>query len=75
MNYNFSKSKFVSAYTTCPKQAWLDNNASDKKPPVDEFTESLFDNGHKVGELAKKRFNIDVDVPFLTNSAFKTEMR
>ena len=65
MNYNFSKSKFVSAYTTCPKHAWLDNNASDKKPPIDEFTESLFDNGHKVGELAKKYFCIDVDVTVL----------
>ena len=62
MTFNFSKSKFVSACTKCNKYAWLDKYIPDKKAPIDEYTESLFENGHKVGELAKKYFNIDVDV-------------
>ncbi len=62
MSFCFSKSKFVSAYTHCNKYAWLDLYKSEFKKQVDEFTESLFDNGHQVGELAKKYFNADVDV-------------
>ena len=58
MSFNFSKSKFVSVCNTCNKYAWLDKNKSDYKKPIDEYTESLFENGHKVGELAKKYFNI-----------------
>lgn len=62
MNFNFSKSKFVSACTRCNKYEWLDRHMPNKKAPIDEYRESLFDYGHKVGELAKKHFNIDVDV-------------
>ena len=65
MSFNFSKSKFVSVCTTCDKYAWLDKYRPDDKKPIDEYTESLFANGHKVGELAKKYFNIDVDVTIL----------
>ena len=65
MSFNFSKSKFVSVCTTCDKYAWLDKYRPDDKKPIDEYTESLFANGHKVGELAKKHFNIDVDVTIL----------
>ena len=62
MSFYFSKSKFVAAYTRCNKYAWLDKNKPKEKAEVSEFTESLFDNGHKVGELAKQYFNIDVDI-------------
>ena len=68
MPFNFSKSKFVAACTRCNKYAWLDKNMPDKKAPISEFTESLFDNGHKVGELAKDYFNVDVDVTVLNAS-------
>lgn len=57
-----SKSRFVSACVRCNKYAWLEANLPGQKAPVDEFTQSLFDNGHKVGELAKQYFNVDVDV-------------
>ena len=33
-----------------------------EKSPIDDFTKSLFDNGHKVGELAKEYFKAEVDV-------------
>lgn len=62
MSFYFSKSKFVSACTRCNKYAWLDKYKSEEKAPVSDFAQSLFDNGHKVGELAKEYFNIDVDV-------------
>ena len=57
-----SKSGFVSACVRCNKYAWLEQYMPEQKTPVDEFTQSLFDNGHKVGELAKQYFNVDVDV-------------
>lgn len=62
MSFYFSKSKFVAACTHCNKYAWLDKYKPSEKAPVDEFTQSLFDNGHKVGELAKEYFNVDIDV-------------
>lgn len=62
MGYHFSKSKFVSSCVRCNKYPWLDKYKSAERTPVDEFTEALFDNGHKVGELAKEYFNTDVDV-------------
>ena len=62
MSFNFSKSKFVSTCTRCNKWAWLDRNLPEMKKPVDEFTESLFDNGHKVGDLAKEYFGVTEDV-------------
>ena len=65
MGFYFSKSKFVAACTRCNKYAWLDKYKPSEKASVNEFTQSLFDNGHKVGELAKRYFNIDVDVTIL----------
>lgn len=62
MFFNFSKSKFVACYSGCNKYAWLDAHKPDEKAPISDFTESLFDNGHKVGELAKQYFNVDIDV-------------
>jgi RecB family endonuclease NucS len=65
MFFNFSKSKFVAAYTRCNKYAWLDKNKPKEKAEPGEFVESLFDNGHKVGKLAKQYFNVDVDATIL----------
>ncbi len=62
MGFHFSKSKFVSSCIRCNKYAWLDKYMPEEKAPVDDFAKSLFDNGHKVGELAKEYFNAEVDV-------------
>jgi len=62
MNFHFSKSKFVAAATHCDKYAWLDKYKPEQKAPVDAYTQSLFDNGHKVGALAQTWFCADVDV-------------
>ena len=70
MGFHFSKSKFVSACTRCNKYAWLDNYKPEENAPVDEFTQSLFDNGHKVGGLAKKYFSADVDVTSVDEAGY-----
>lgn len=62
MSFNFSKSKFVATWAHCNKYAWLDKNKPNEKTPPTEYAESLFDNGYKVGALAKKFFNVQVDV-------------
>lgn len=62
MAFYFSKSKFVSTCTHCNKYAWLDKYKPEEKSPVSEFTETLFDNGHRVGALAQEYFAADVDV-------------
>ena len=62
MSFYISKSRFVSAWEHCNKFAWLEKYMPEKKASVDEFTQSLFDNGHKVGELAKEYFGVEVDL-------------
>ena len=66
MSFHFSKSKFVSACTRCNKYAWLDKYMPEQKAAVSEFTQSLFDNGHKVGALAQKYLHADIDVTAYT---------
>lgn len=65
MLLNFSKSKFVACCTSCNKYAQLDVHRPEEKVAVAEYTESLFDNGRRVGELAKQYFNADEDVMVL----------
>ena len=62
MDFHLSKSKFVSNCVHCNKYTWLEKYKPDEKAEVSEFTQSLFDNGHKVGELAKEYLNASVDV-------------
>ena len=59
---NFSKSKYVKT-TKCPKMLWLESN----KPELCEISadaQDRIDVGHAVGELAQKRFDGYVVVPF-----------
>ena len=62
MSVYISKSGYVSASERCDKYVWLEAHMPDKKAPIDEFTQSLFDNGHRVGELAKEYLGVEVDV-------------
>ena len=62
MSFYISKSRFVSAWERCNKFAWLETYMPEKKAPIDDFTQSLFDNGHKVGELAKEYLGVEVDL-------------
>src|SRR3989338_3219825 len=50
-----TKSKFL-AGVSCPRYFWMLFHEPDKIPEVDEATQHLFDQGHLVGELAKRLF-------------------
>jgi hypothetical protein len=56
-----SKSKYLNGLQ-CPKLLWHHYNAKDKLPEVDKRTQAIFDQGHEVGELAKKLFPNGIDV-------------
>ena len=57
-----SKSKYLTGLQ-CPKLLWYQYNAKAQLPEVSSHTQATFDEGHKVGELAKKLFpgSIDLD--------------
>jgi hypothetical protein len=56
-----SKSKYLNGIQ-CPKLLWHHYNAKDKLPEVDKQTQAIFDQGHNVGELAKKLFPNGIDI-------------
>ena len=56
-----SKSKYM-AGLQCPKLLWTHYNAKDLIPPVDAATQAVFDQGRKVGDLAKQRFPGGIEV-------------
>jgi hypothetical protein len=50
-----SKSRFQYGLQ-CPKYLWLDCHARDLADPLSESQQALFDQGHAVGELARRLF-------------------
>ena len=50
-----SKSKFMYGLQ-CKKLLWCSINKKDIFPPIDPFTQRIFDNGQAVGELAQQLF-------------------
>jgi Domain of unknown function(DUF2779) len=56
-----SKSKYLSGLQ-CHKLLWHYYNAKDEIPAVDTSTQAIFDQGHIVGEYAKKLFPDGVEV-------------
>ena len=50
-----SKTKYLYGIQ-CPRLLWMAINEPEKLPEVDEATQHRFDEGHLVGELAKKIF-------------------
>ena len=50
-----SKSKYLIGLQ-CPKLLWYNYNAKDQIPPIDPRTQSIFDQGHEVGNLAQSLF-------------------
>jgi len=57
-----SKSKYLSGLQ-CPKYLWVQINEPEKIPETDPVTQYIFDQGHLVGELAKRLFPGGVDIP------------
>ena len=56
-----TKSKYVIGLQ-CPKYLWMMFNSPGSIPGVDEATQFLFDQGHEVGNLAKKWFPQGLDI-------------
>src|SRR3989338_7482177 len=56
-----SKSKYILGIQ-CPKYLWIAVHEPGKLPEVDEITQHRFDEGHLVGELAKKVFPSGIDI-------------
>ncbi len=57
-----SKTKYISGLQ-CPRLIWIETNEPEKIPETDPITQHIFDQGHLVGELAKKLFPGGIDVP------------
>src|SRR3989344_4556898 len=57
-----TKSKYINGLQ-CPRLLWISVNAKDRLPEVDEAKQKLFDEGHIVGEYAKKLFPEGTDIP------------
>ncbi len=53
--HRLSKSRFQ-AGLQCHKRLWLESNARELADPITEFQQAIFDQGHRVGELARERF-------------------
>jgi hypothetical protein len=56
-----SKSKYLNGLQ-CPKYLWLLFNDKGKIPQPDSSTQHVFDEGHRIGELAKHLFPDGIDI-------------
>ena len=61
-----SKSKYLSGLQ-CHKLLWFQYNAKDQIPAYDAQTQAIFDQGHIVGDLAKKLFPDGIEIAKGTN--------
>ncbi len=57
-----SKTKYITGLQ-CPRLIWIETNEPEKILETDPITQHIFDQGHLVGELAKKLFPGGIDVP------------
>jgi hypothetical protein len=57
-----SKTRYI-AGLQCPRYLWVLANDPDRIPPPDAGTQFRFDQGHEVGNLAKKLFPEGIDIP------------
>ena len=57
-----SKSRYLNGLQ-CPKLLWTSVNAKYQLPEVDASTQFVFDEGHKVGELAHSLYPDGIQVP------------
>ena len=64
MSLLLSKSKYLSGLQ-CPKYLWMLFHQPERIPEPDAATQYIFEQGHLVGELAKKLFPGGTDIPFI----------
>ena len=71
-----SKSRYLNGLQ-CPRLLWIASNQPERIPEPDASTQHIFDQGHLVGELAKKLLPGGIDVPgedFMANIAMTKEL-
>ncbi|HVY01562.1 MAG TPA: DUF2779 domain-containing protein [Candidatus Nanoarchaeia archaeon] len=56
-----TKSRYVTGLK-CSKYIWLAFNNSEELPKIDDATQHRFDEGHKIGELAKELFPKGIEI-------------
>ena len=57
-----SKSRYLNGLQ-CPRLLWIATNEPERIPEPDASTQHIFDQGHLVGELAKKLYPGGIDLP------------
>ncbi|MFC1988967.1 DUF2779 domain-containing protein [Chloroflexota bacterium] len=57
-----SKTKYITGLQ-CPRLIWIEIHEPGKIPETDPVTQYVFDQGHLVGELAKRLFPDGIDIP------------
>ena len=62
-----SKSKYLNGLQ-CHKLLWFQYNAKDQIPAFDAQTQAIFDQGHLVGELAKKLYSGGIEIAAAANN-------
>ena len=62
MSQLLSKSRYLDGLQ-CPKYLWILFHEPERIPEPDTVTQYIFDQGHLVGELAKKLFPAGIDIP------------
>jgi len=71
-----SKSRYLNGLQ-CPQLLWIATNEPDRIPSPDPALQHIFDQGHLVGELAKKLFPGGIDLPtdnFMDNIKLTKEL-
>lgn len=71
-----SKSRYLNGLQ-CPRLLWIATNEPERIPEPDAATQHIFDQGHLVGELAKKLYPGGTDVPaddFMGNISMTKEL-
>lgn len=58
-----SKSRYL-AGLQCKKQLWYLVNKPEKVPAPDAHTKRMFDQGHRIGELAKQQYPRGYEIPY-----------
>ncbi|MFC2001213.1 DUF2779 domain-containing protein [Chloroflexota bacterium] len=71
-----SKSRYLNGLQ-CPRLLWIATNETERIPEPDASTQHIFDQGHLVGELAKKLYPGGIDLPtedFMSNLNMAKEL-
>jgi len=71
-----SKSRYLNGLQ-CPRLLWIATNEPERIPEPDAATQHIFDQGHLVGEMAKKLCPRGLDIPaedFMGNIAMTKEL-